>query len=117
MKKIYSLIILLIISLSMGFAQDGYRGQRKTVDNVDCKVTNVSYSSGAQAIDIYFSSAVDPRSVNVSIDSSVTVGKITFNRDGTQARVEVSKAPPFTVKITGVKSYDGKAVPAFTKKL
>ena len=73
-------------------------------------------------MDIHFSAAVDPRSVNGStifIDNIPAGGsaKVTFNRDGTQARVNLKTELPFTLKISGVKSYDGKPVQPYTRKL
>ena len=123
MKRLLSLAIILLFSFYAMFAQsDGYRGQRKTVDNIECKVSSVSFSQAAGTLDIHFSAAVDPRSVNGStifIDNSPAgeSAKVTFNRDGTQARVNLKTELPFTLKISGVKSYDGKPVPPYTRKL
>lgn len=122
MKRLLSFTIILLFSLTAVFAQaEGYRGQRKTVDNVECKVSSVEYLEESGALDIYFTAAVDPRTVNgntVFIDNDPAGGvKITFNRDGTQARVIINKALPFTLKISGVKSYDGDSVQPYTKKL
>lgn len=123
MKRLFSFTIILLLSLSAMFSQvEGYRGQRKTVDNVQCKVSGVEYSGASGTLDIYFTSAVDPRSVNgttIYVDNSPAGNsiKVTFNRDGTQARVIIKKALPFTLKISGVKSYDGDLVQAYTKKL
>lgn len=116
-------MLILLISLSAVFAQtEGYRGQRKTVDNVVCKVSRVEYSEGSGALDIYFTAAVDPRSVSgnsIYIDNSPAGSsvKVTFNRDGTQARVIIKKGLPFTIKISGVKSYDGNTVQPYSKKI
>lgn len=122
MKRFLSFSFLILLLSSLCFAQsEGYRGQRKTVDNITCKVTRVTYSQGDGVLDIYFSSAVDPRTVNantVFIDSSsIGNSKITFNRDGTQARIMVKKSGGFTVKISGVKSYEGEAIAVYSKKI
>lgn len=122
MKKIISLFVFLFSFLLLFSQSDGYRGQRKTLDNVDGKIINISYSSNNKSIDIFFSVPVDPRSIsgnNIFLDNS-SIGrntKITFNKDGTQARVFVNKTPPFTVKINNVKSYNGKNLPSYSKKI
>jgi len=123
MKRLFSFTVILLFSFSVFFAQsEGYRGQRRTVENVECRVTNASYSEASGTLDIHFSSAVDPRSVNgntIYIDNSPAGGsvKVTFNRDGTQARVSFKKTVPFNLKISGVKSYDGAQVATFTKRI
>lgn len=126
MKRIFSVFALFFLC-SLLFAQfaqfaqsDGYRGQRNTRSSGECRVTGVSYSSDSGVLDIYFSSAVDPRSVSgssVFVDN-VPVGsgaRATFNRDGTQARISIGKRSSFNLKISGVKSYDGKSVPQYSK--
>lgn len=123
MKKLACFAIISLFSLSAIFAQaEGYRGQRKTVDNVECKISKVDYSEISGALDIFFTAAVDPRSVNgatIYIDNG-PVGngvKVTFNRDGTQARVIINRALPFMLKLSGIKSYDGDQIQSYTKKL
>lgn len=121
MKKLYSLIILLIISLFALTAQpEGYRGQRKTLDNIPCRVRRVDFDSSSKALDIYFSSAIDPRSVrpeSITINDSPVRSKITFNRDGNQVRVIIDQKSPFTVRISGIKSYEGNSVESFSKRI
>lgn len=122
MKKILSLFVFLLSFFLLFSQSDGYRGQRKTLDNVDGKIVNISYSSSNKCLDIFFSVPVDPRSLsgnNIFLDNS-PIGrnvKITFNKDGTQARVFVNDAPPFTVKVNNVKSYNGKNLPSYSKKI
>lgn len=122
MKKL-AIVCIFLFSLFSVFAQsEGYRGQRKTLDNVECKILKTSYSTEAKSLDIYFSVAIDPRSImgsNILIDGTPvgSSAKITFNKDGTQVRISISKAPPFTLKISNIKSYDGKSFPSYSGKL
>lgn len=121
MKKHVIVCTFLFFLFSVFAQSEGYRGQRKTLDNVECKITNATYSSNTKSLDIFFSVAVDPRTVssnNIFIDNSPISknAKITFNKDGTQVRISISNAPPFSLKISNIKSYDGKSFPSFSKK-
>lgn len=120
MKSVFSVFALFFLCSFIFSQSDGYRGQRNTRNAAECKVTGVSYSQESGVLDIYFSSAVDPRSVSgssVFVDN-VPVGsgaKATFSRDGTQARISIGKTSSFSLRISGVKSYDGKSVPQYSK--
>lgn len=128
MKKLilFILVINLIISV---FAQtknvesQNYRGQRTYVQKEN-PLTQDIYFVQDMLFEVKFSTPVDPRTLkpeNILLNEKPLSPetKITFNREGTVARFSISQKnySSCTIKISGVKTFDGQEIKDLEKKL
>lgn len=126
------LILVMLFSSLFCYAQQrpnfapvesqSYRGQRTsgTEKTVVVQGIGAQKSENGLIIDVRFSGAVDPRtftSSNFLINGKPSNTKISFNREGTVARVLTNINLPCRVTVQNVKTYDGKAIPSFSKEL
>lgn len=132
MKKILQLLLLMLLTLPLAAQHhnnDGhhstedmlvmpYRGQRIPAQSeAFCmsSLTVLPYGGKELTIDVFFNQGIDPRtfkSQNIVIDDKTIPenSSITFNREGTQARIKISGNVhiPFSIIIRNVLSYNGQ---------
>lgn len=127
MKKLILSSIFLCFSFCLSaqnrpghMEMQNYRGQR-TLTEEHCSVSGINskFENNELVIEIRFTGPVDPRfcsSSNILVNGIPSNGaRINFNREATVARVHTKGKLPAMVTVQGVKSFNGKSVPAYSK--
>ena len=119
MKKSILLLALFLVLPAVLFSQSNYRGQRVAESSEEGQILSAKAKAvdGGVQIDVFFSVPINPTSFsgkNVLINSKPLASSVkpVFNREGTQVRFVVNSALPIELKIDGLVSGGGSAIPA-----